>query len=284
MNIDTNSTNQHFIPVFSRRGFIYGLAGCAAATASNADATQLPSPATEHNGNLELIAALQHLLRAQQQYEKEQSDLQWLADEWRHRWPLAPECILGSANVDRHGYDEDAERDLMGRYIYRETAELTTRIKSKSWCQEHPRVCFAVETSEKLRATVHETENRKPKGRTDKARAEYEAITARYLKDYRAAIPVALEYERVTADIRRRSGVDEALARVSASKAAVDEAMTAVFVSPVRNLAGLKAKAKLVKEALPQSMFRPGYIDDMGALGGLFSIAMDAIHLNGGDA
>lgn len=67
--------------------------------------------------NPDLLQAHERMIAARTELADAKSALEWIADEWRHLWPLAPEELLGGANA---GFsDTTAERDIVGNRVAR---------------------------------------------------------------------------------------------------------------------------------------------------------------------
>jgi len=265
----------------TRRAILGALPAVAAVTAlpstSQAAADNLaPLDTISEAENPALAETYAALLKAQAEHVEAKQALEWLADEWKHRWPLAPVQILGFANADRVGLTEHAERDIIGRYIYRETAELRGRL-SAEFRAENPRSCFMVETPERLTAMAERWENGKIRGKFDAARARSAAENARNADKFRQAIPLAIQYEREKADIRRQAGVSMALCRVSETAGTMRRAAHEVFATPINTARGLQIKAEALKLTMPE-VFK---ITEIGGIGPLIRIAQDAISLEG---
>lgn len=117
----------------TRRKFLAGAAvaslpvtagASAAATAIQAEAAT-SAPIAE---NPELLAAYARLQDAQFELREAKDSLEWIADEWRHLWPLAPEELLGPADADRHMGHAVGETDIIGNFILRDCSTLTKRL------------------------------------------------------------------------------------------------------------------------------------------------------------
>lgn len=101
-----------------------------------------------------MVEAYQRFLRARTELTSAKDALEWLADEWRHLWPLAPEEILDGANADRFSSSQEAaEKDILGRFIHRDTTPLTKRL-TRSMRNESPRLCFSIYTPERTRERI----------------------------------------------------------------------------------------------------------------------------------
>jgi hypothetical protein len=106
----------------TRRRVLLGLGAATASAAVVGTPTGAKSATVARAENPELLKAYKALQDARTEEAKAKDALEWLVDEWRHLWPLAPEALLGGANADRYGRDDNnAERDIAGRYLKRDT-------------------------------------------------------------------------------------------------------------------------------------------------------------------
>jgi len=255
------------MPNTARRNLLLGLATAttAAAIAVVPTAHAADAQAEIQAENPELISAYARFVDARTKMAEAKNSLEWLADEWRHRWPLAPEALLVNANADNGRYDH-AERDIIGRYLYRDTCDLTRRFSAKQR-RELPRVCFQVRTSEELRQTRSEWEARTPKGRTEKALARNIAFREEVLRECDLLLPVAERYEAETTSLRAMAG---AAAKQMALALATKELLAAsddISFLPVRTLAGLEMKAEALQPTAGKLMELS--MDDRSGLGQL---------------
>lgn len=216
----------------------------AAAPASAA--VVLPAKAAPAE-NPELIAAYDRFLAARAEVAAAEDALEWLVDEWRHRWPSAPEEILGGSNADCGAgqWGETAERDIAGRFIRRDTADLTKRMTRKMR-ERTPCTCFSVETPECIEGVIRGWE-RPRSGRTAAALARNVAEQQRVLAKYRAMLPLSQAYYAETAALRAASGVEAVKDRISAAKSEFRAAAFAVSKAQAITPAGLCMKAEALQ-------------------------------------
>ncbi|RWX74429.1 hypothetical protein EPK99_24920 [Neorhizobium lilium] len=191
----------------------------------------------------ELVRAYDDVVAARCELQAAQQALEWLADEWRHRWPSAPEQILGFANADRSSGNDyaTAEKDIAGRFIYRDTSELTSRMPKKMR-QEMPRTCFGVERPEYIRDII-ELWKRPNVARTAAALARREAEQKKAIARLSEKLRLSESYFAETARLRETSGVDAVQERISAAEKAVEEALDRVSRIPALTHYGLRIKA-----------------------------------------
>jgi hypothetical protein len=219
----------------------------AAVPASAAVAALPAEPALIENA--ELIAAYDRFLAARAEVAAAEDALEWLADEWRHRWPSAPEEILGFANADEkdggHFKDIiDAERDITGRLVFRDTAALTKRFTKKQR-QETPRTCFGVYKPDSLLQTIKGWEQPRT-ARTERALAKKLADQKRILHEYREKLRLSEIYHAECARLREASGVLQVKRRIEAAKVELDRACSSVSYMPARTAEGLRLKAAVL--------------------------------------
>lgn len=201
------------------------------------------TPATdEDTENPALIAAYDEWRAAMDKLAAAKNDLEWLVDEWRHLWPLAPEEILGGANA---GYSDNAERDMAGERIFRDTADLTKRL-TKEFRQSCPRTCFFVLKAEDTAAHLEEVRRRKVGGRTEKSREANRRSRDRYIAELETRLRLAEDYEEITALIREQSGVEGAKLRVTNAKKAAEHAADAVSAASATTMHGVRLKAEVI--------------------------------------
>jgi hypothetical protein len=213
------------------------------------------------NENADLLAAYERLLQVRGELAVAEDAIQWLVDEWRHLWPLAPEELLGGANADCYGRDDEAERDIAGRYLKRDTSDLTKRLPKK-WREENTAVCFTVLTPEKAHETIEFWSHQVPKGRTQKALEQRRARRDAFIKGYQQKLPLAQAYQKETARLREASGVEEVKQRISVAKAALTTVSGEISTIPAFTHNGLRIKAEAI-EANP-------FFEGMKDIGGLF--------------
>lgn len=142
------------VPNISRRKAL-GLLVAATASPTIAVAATPPSElrALETTENPALLLAFDRFNAARAEAMEAKSALEWLVDEWRHVWPLAPEEILSGTNAHLHGSGHSAERDIIGNYLMRDTSGLTSRLSREQRAQL-PNTCFFVITPNEAGETI----------------------------------------------------------------------------------------------------------------------------------
>lgn len=211
--------------------------------------------------NPDLLIAYDRFIAASAELKEAKSALEWLADEWRHVWPLAPEDILGVANAHQHN-SRSAERDIIGNYLIRDTSALTSRFSRKDR-EQAPNTCFSVLTPEEARKTIEEWEYRAPTGRTEKALHRYQARREQAIKEYQHKLSLAVEYQLKTSDLRERSGATRAQQRRTEATAAMYAATREISTIPAFTREGLLIKVEAIKAS--------GIHEGLKGVGGIIS-------------
>ncbi|MGO8023063.1 hypothetical protein [Rhizobium leguminosarum] len=235
-------------PDATRRALLFGLAAAstAAAVAVAPDAhgagALTSSGLPDQPESPALISAYQSFCDSCIDLKEAHQAREWLADEWKHRWPLAPEPLLWGANAQDGSYLDDGERDIIGRYIMRDTADLTKRMSAK-FRRATPRTCFSILTSSRAREIVEKWKRSSPKGRTEKARVRHQLFRDKMIREYETNIGLAEQYEAETARLREISGADAARLRVKEADDRLLKAANEVSQCPAYTVAGLGMKA-----------------------------------------
>jgi len=223
------------------------LAGITAAPAAALPALASAAPAAiQVEENPALVAAWKAFRAAETEYYAAKDALEWLADEWKHLWPLAPEEILGVAEADIfHGPKDNAERDIIGRPIKRDRADLTKRL-SRKFREKGGQTCFAVDDPDELAERLAELKSREPRGRTERARQRYREWTNSLIAEDEMRLPLAREYRAETNRLREAAGVEAAKARIARAGEEFEAAAKQVGKEPARTVYGLSLKADTV--------------------------------------
>lgn len=267
MTSDATRASGPVLPEINRRRFLISTAAASAISAVPMAAQAASLPKTN---DTERDAALFDLLKqheeAVQAVKKARADLDWLWDEWRHLWPLAPEEILGFANAREH--EDSAERDLIGRRIFRDTMPLTKRVARK-FRVENKKTCFQIYTAEATEARIAEVLGWSLSGRTEKSRARNAKWRVRYLAELETRLHLARQYEAETSRIRALSNVEAFQATLEAAKQRELSLKDAIYAFPVHTAAGLEEKARFVLETCAD------YKHMLGAFGLVYGFAED---------
>ncbi|UXT11264.1 hypothetical protein [Agrobacterium tumefaciens] len=234
----------------TRRTFLGGAAAaslpvtagtCVAVTAIQVEAAS-PAVVVE---NPDLLAAYVRLQDAQAELHAAKDALEWIADEWRHLWPLAPEELLLGANANSGGCSDGAERDIVGRFLVRDTSVLCARF-SKRQRQEIPTSCFFVMNPDDAAETLEALRKRTPGGRSDKALAKSRADLDAAIERFQHKLVLAQEYETKTARLREAAGVDAAKRRVNEAETRVAVISAQISKIPAFTHEGLVIKADAI--------------------------------------
>ncbi|MBB4277233.1 hypothetical protein [Rhizobium mongolense] len=240
----------------TRRTMLGSLAATVAPLPAVAQAESQPIGSDSLDAeNPDLIKAYEELMVAEGELAKAKDDLEWLADEWRHKWPLAPEELLGVARADCHlPASFNAERDIIGRYLKRDVTVLTKRLSPKFRQENSEPVCFGVMTWEEADRQIEDWVSRKPKGRTEKALAKNIAFREMVIAETRHKRNLAQNYWRETTALRQEAGVDKALQRVKDAQARLGQAQHDVSVIPAFTFEGLRIKAEAIELDFPETL------------------------------
>lgn len=223
-----------------------------------------------------LVAAHGRLKAALREQRDAKDALEWIADEWRHLWPLAPEDLLQGANAERSPWRDAAERDIIGNFIHRDTSDLTNRLSAK-FRRETPKACFGILTSEEAQKTVEAWTQREPKGRTEKARAYEQARREKCIQEYSHKVNMAKRYEAETQSLRNAAGVGKARERILQAERQVSSACHDISKIPAINLKDMVIKG----EALMTDGLIEVCKDQTGILGEVARFIRDTVELGG---
>lgn len=236
--------------------------GSRGAVIANADTGALLTlNASKTAENPVLVKAYERFRNAKAEVTAAQDALEWLADEWRHRWPLAPEQILGGANADSEYGSESAERDIIGRFIYRETACLTKRL-SRQIRNEKPALCFSVETTDYIERIIANLEGPRT-ARTPSGLVRKLALQEKTLAMWQEKIPISQAYYAEIARLKKLSGVEQYQDRLASAQAQYRAATLAVATAHAFTVSGIAMKA----EAIKSDAFMSVALGQVGILG-----------------
>ncbi|MBB2678703.1 UNVERIFIED_ORG: hypothetical protein M2312_002206 [Rhizobium esperanzae] len=237
------------LPSMSRRNLLLGMAAASTAAAvavaphaHGAVVSKANDVSVDQAENPELIAAYDAFDVACAELKEARDSLEWLADEWRHQWPLAPEELLLGANAQDGRYILPAERDIIGRYLVRDTSDLTKRLAPK-FRRENRKTCFVLRTADEERDLLKRWVQSKPTGRTEKALERNRAYRIKAIQECELRIQLAEQYEAETARLREVSGADAARQSVRDADARLRKAADDVSKCEARTLIGLGMKA-----------------------------------------
>ncbi|MDP9572638.1 UNVERIFIED_ORG: hypothetical protein J2W66_003131 [Agrobacterium larrymoorei] len=185
----------------------------------------------------ELINAHKRLLAAREELKEAKSALEWIADEWRHVWPLAPEEILGFWGADRGvGASHKPERDIIGNFLYRDARGRT-------------RDCFSVDTPEDVQWWIDNFRKRKARGRTPETLRKSQEVIERNLCLHERNLELAIAYQKKTAELREKAGIPGAKSRINRADKVIEAICTEISLIPALGYAGLAIKADALKSS-----------------------------------
>jgi hypothetical protein len=228
--------------MLTRRAMLTSTPALALAVATPAAAIACSMPLSGGDDST-LFGFLAGYREAQADLAKVISELDWLAAEWKHLWPLAPEELLGVPWGDRLGPDsgQKAECDIAGYFIRREHATLTKRL-SKKFRAEGGVSCFGVETAAEVAKDLARWREDVPVGRTAKSLAVNQKFRRDHIKRLEQKHALAPAYEAETARLRQVSGADAATERFKLFAGASCALSEAVMRQPAATMDGIAAK------------------------------------------
>lgn len=241
-------------------------------TSSASSLSETSTMPAAHNHALAL--AYQRLLDAKAEVAAAEDALEWLADEWRHRWPLAPEEILDGASPTNR--DANVERDIVGRCIVRETSSLTKRL-SRRTREDNPRLFFSLRTTEDVEDMLQRWRCSKCKGKTEKGSARLAAQRLKYIAQLEREYELALTYETETSRLRELSGVQRYHRRLDAAKSRLAEARRAVFAAPAETPSDLLIKSAALDQEMVSLIKSPVFDGPFGDVGRFLSEVIDVV-------
>ncbi|TAX71787.1 hypothetical protein ELI03_08575 [Rhizobium leguminosarum] len=243
------------MPNATRRAVLWGLAAASTAAAvavapdaHGAIAIEAQALPRDQAENPALILACQKFHDVRAELKEAQDSLEWIADEWRHQWPLAPQELLLGANAQDGRYTMPAERDIIGRFLVRDTSDLTKRLAPK-FRRENRKTCFVIRTAAEERDHLKKWKRSTPTGRTEKALAQNRAYRLKAIRECEQRVQLAAQYEAETAHLRDISGADAARLRVRDADICLRKAADEVSQCQTLTLAGLAMKADVLAVA-----------------------------------
>ncbi|RWB98839.1 MAG: hypothetical protein EOQ56_19070 [Mesorhizobium sp.] len=204
------------MPAINRRRMLLGLAAASTAAAAITVASAAGCAPVE---NPELVRLGNRLSDASAEYLAALEEIEWIAAEWKHRWPLAPNEITWPRGDFTNG-----ERDIAGRFLRRPGEELR--------CVRDVRNLAAiVATDRPLRHNA-----------SDAMRARH----ANWLATAKRELKIGKAYHAETARLRDVSGMDLAKARAAAAKKSLSDLVTAIMEQPGTTMEGMLIKAQAI--------------------------------------
>lgn len=244
--------------------------GTAAAASEN-----LPMPE-----NPALLKAYERFKAAREAVASAARDLDWLVAEWRHRWPTPAEEILGCARADCLGGSshDEAERDIAGNYVYRNTHDLHIRMGHLKKSAKNERLCFAVVRPEWIRGIIVNW-SKPVTARTPKALAKKQAEQKKVLTKYRRQLPLSESYHAEVKRIREISGVEDVKERLQQANAVLRAECLQISKAEAKTVVGIMIKA----EALRADSLTAVVVKQNGILGDMARFIESVVQVIGGE-
>jgi len=230
-------------PTLTRRGLLASAPALAAVVVTPVAAVAaVQGGAVAQGGDEELFALLRDYHATAAELKAAQDNVDWIAAEYRHLWPLAPAGLLNMP--DAHLYPGRqtrvmAERDIVGGYMMRDKPILPGR----SWRPDGKLTCFTIDRADAIAEDLAELRSRKITGRTEKALVRNRIWLTGLIKDREHKLVLARQYEAETARLRDLAGADKAVQHLKDMKKREQNAANAVLNQPATTDAGLLAKA-----------------------------------------
>ncbi|MFI0847776.1 hypothetical protein [Mesorhizobium sp. IMUNJ 23232] len=227
--------------MLTRRAMLTSTPALALAVATPAVAASVMPIST--GDDTKLFALLTDYQAAKADLAKAKADLDWIADEWRHVWPLAPQELFWTANAhNSYATNPNPERDLAGNCVMRGKEGLDKRYWKKRFLAQGGTTCFHLYPSSHFAGRLASWRKVKPYGRTAKTLAKNVALRIDQIAQNERGLARALEYEAETARLRKVSGADEAQARVAVANDAIFDLSEAIMRRPAMTMDGIQAK------------------------------------------
>jgi hypothetical protein len=265
-------------PNFSRRSFLRGTGSAIAIVGTGVGpavaAVDMPAAAPESEELQRLGQLLTDYLAERAAAEAE---IERISDEWRDRWPFAPEAILGPL-IRGSAWDDDMwrpERDIAGEVLERDVASLTERLsRGKRSELAGQKMAFYVEKRSSIADKLAELRSREIKGRTPKALKRNRAWRADAIARAKTELDLADQYEAETARLRKVSGMNAAKARLARAKANVSSVRESISIADAYSPADLWKKAEVVRDEMNEGRYDWAEMFPDSSLGRLHRLAL----------
>jgi hypothetical protein len=257
----TSSQPNAIAPEINRRRFLLNTTITAASVAvanpsvampAANDATPAVSPAIE--------IAFKAITEARQELVAAKDARDWLADEWRHLWPRAPESMRLNGS-----FSGTVETDIVDR-SYRDSNGRPKGIRTRKEVAES-------------RAWV---EGHKPPRASASARVQERH--AKWRRDRLAEVQEMEAYLDTTEKLREDSGARAVLARIKAADEALDRSISSLMETPAVSLSDLQIKAQAALIAGDASGMNADKMKLFPILDASFSVVLDVLALTKGGA
>ncbi|MER8531709.1 hypothetical protein NKH61_10515 [Mesorhizobium sp. M1005] len=215
-NITVGAAAEGMPAAINRRRMLLGLAAASTAAAA-VTATSVAGCAPVENP--ELVRLGNQLPDATAEYLAAREAIEWIAAEWKHRWPVAPDEIT----LPRGDYT-NGERDIAGRFLKRPGEEQVRSVRSVE-------NLTALSEHRPLRSNA-----------SDAVRARHAAWLSRRQRE----LELGKAYHAETARLRDVSGMEVAKDRVAAAERSLSDLVTAIMAQPGMTMKGLLIKAQAI--------------------------------------
>lgn len=245
------------MPNFNRRTFLRGMGSATAVAGVVAAPAVAEAVISAQAENPELLRLHEELTARLQERAAAEAEIARIADEWRDRWPLAPEDLLGIVIMAKErAYDDGmwrAERDIAGEVLFRDPSMLSRRTsrRYRDDLMAAP-VAFYIEKTDHIEKQLRDWENMPPKGRTPAALARNTKWVAGVISDYRSRLHLARQYDVKTARFRKISGMDAAKQRRARANENLQLARELLSEVSAWTQGGLALKARVMRGELDE--------------------------------
>jgi hypothetical protein len=250
--------NGEAMPKINRRNFLRTSVAASAAVASVPIATTA-CDASEMSPDIE--AAFNSVINARRELVAAKDARDWLADEWRHLWPRAPESMRWHDFMSGAVEMDIVDRSFLGEDGYAIKIKSRKEVaESKAWAEggRAPRANASAKMKER-----HE----------------------KWLRERRAEVAEMEAYLDETERLREISGSRAILARIEEARLELDRAISTLMAVPVANLVDLRVKAQAALIAADVAGFSQENAQRFPILGASFDVVLDVIALaEGGEA
>ncbi|KQZ80902.1 hypothetical protein ASD64_11470 [Mesorhizobium sp. Root157] len=253
------------MPEINRRRFLINTATAGAAVAVAVPAAE---PAMAMPGAVNIVpkaspdieTAFKAVTDARRELVAAKDARDWLADEWRHLWPRAPESMRW------YGFMSGTfETDIVDRSMLDDSGK-AIKIKSSKEVSDHRAL---MEHPRPLRANASARVKERAEQWRQTGLADVEEMEA-YLAE--------------TEKLREAAGSGAVIARVREAEKDLDRAISALMEVPVANVADLHIKARAALISSDSKDFTPEMARCFPILGAFVNVVFDVIALAEGGA
>ena len=260
------------------RGHFLRNAAATAATSAALVTPALPAVTPEiRSENPELLAAYSDLRISISDRDAARKRLDWLADEYRHLWPLAPEEILLFPYAERSN-EPKAERDIAGRCVMRDKLSLTKRL-APEFRKKSEITCFTIIDAQKAAERLDSARSRTVHGKTEKSRQRSAMVNRQMIAEAEETYRLVAEYERETARLREASGALKIQAALNDASIRLHAAARKIGRVEAFTFEGMRIKAEALLVEYPdlasEKMQVVGLFGDMARLVAAIPVLVD---------